>query len=110
MFLFLPLFSLSSCRSRQQNPFVEGVYEHHGKEIENANFSKAKIVLSLIDKETFLSKNDKNVIEDYHAKEDKKYYSIELYLFLLNVNDYVQYDVFDFDYSQGVISWKYYYW
>ena len=31
----------------------------------------------------------------------KKYYSIELYLFCLDVNEYVQFDVLDFNYSQG---------
>lgn len=99
--LFFSLIIMASCTipSSSQDPFIVGTYDSY-IEIDHPSISKAKIILKAIDQETYYNKNRKNVIEDYYANENNKYFSLDLYFYLLEKNDYVLINVQNISYSK----------
>lgn len=66
-FLFITL--LVSCTNRQSNYFIEGVFS-------NAEY---KLVITVIDYETFKINEGRNVVTDESFKRKNQYYQILLY-------------------------------
>lgn len=100
--LFFSLVLISSC-TPYQYPFIEGTYDSY-VEINHPSISKAKIVLKSVDQESYYNKNRKNVIEDYYADEQNKYFSLEIYFYLVEKDDYVSISIQNMRYRKETVQ------
>ncbi len=103
LLLLIPF--LTSCF--HQYPLVSGDYISE-RVLENDYFSDAKFSLIEIDEKTYNEANFINVIKDRGSYNDKKnvrknrkYYRFNLYIFVIPLDKFVQFDIGKFSYIDG---------
>lgn len=90
-----------------KKPLLEGTYssdkfEFRDEEIKD-KFSQAKVILKEITKEEYEKANGVNVLIDGYTSqiEEKRYLSIELYLYATETEQYELVTLFDFNYVEN---------
>lgn len=83
-------------------PLIEGTYTSYNEE-KNETFSKGKFTIKEITKEEYEEANGVNVFIDGYIpqKDEKRYLSIELYLYSVETNQYEKVKLIDIEYSTG---------
>ncbi len=94
-------FAFVGCNQPTISVFKAGAYETY-EEIEGEPFSKAKLMIQPISKEEFDKADGINVIKNNsESKENKIYYSFELFLYDISQADYVQVKIIKLYHSDG---------
>ena len=83
-------------------PLIEGTYTSYNEE-KNETFSKGKFTIKEITKEEYEEAKGINVFIDGYIpqKDEKRYLSIELYLYSVETNQYEKVKLIDIEYSTG---------
>lgn len=83
-------------------PLIEGTYTSYNEE-KNETFSKGKFTIKEITKEEYEEANGINVFIDGYIpqKDEKRYLSIELYLYAVETEQYELVKLIDVKYSTG---------
>ena len=98
--VFCALSMFVGCQKAAVSVFAAGMYETY-EEINDEPFSKAKIRIQPISNEEFEKANGVNVIKNGSKnKENKIYYSIELSLYDIDKEAYLQAKIFNLAHNQ----------
>ena len=83
-------------------PLIEGTYTSYNEE-KNETFSKGKFTIKEITKEEYEEAKGINVFIDGYIpqKDEKRYLSIELYLYSVETEQYEKVKLIDIEYSTG---------
>lgn len=97
--IFLLMFILSSCILSSSNTkfyhydYFEGIY--YCDSIDSELYSKGKVEIKEINKNTFIRNNGKNCVED--KKNIDNYYLFELYLFNVETHTYELFNIYNLE-------------
>lgn len=101
LFSLIMMLMCSGCGPTLK-PLIEGTYTSYNEE-KNETFSKGKLTIKEITKEEYEEANGINVFIDGYIpqKDEKRYLSIELYLYAVETNQYELVKLIDIKYSTG---------
>ena len=101
LFSLIMMLMCSGCGPTLK-PLIEGTYTSYNEE-KNETFSKGKLTIKEITKEEYEEANGINVFIDGYIpqKDEKRYLSIELYLYAVETNQYELVKLIDVKYSTG---------
>lgn len=86
----------------EMKPILEGTYVSYDEE-NNTTFSKSKFTIKEITEKEYEEANGINVFIDgsTHQKQEKRYLSIEFYLYSVETEEYEKADLKDLKYAKG---------